>query len=379
MPGGPTRRAIALAVAAALLVGVPPLGDRPARAAVGATRVVPCQPPGDDCWPAAFTFTPDGKQLFYLERFTGEVHRVKLANGADHLWGDVGDPVGGSEQGALGIAVDPRWNRKAKTRKARRRRARHRWVYVFVTQDTPLENRILRMRRRPGRPGFVTDHLLSIPINTGTNHNGGPIHVGPDRKLYVATGEQAEPDRAQNPGDPAGKVLRLNRDGSRPSDNPIPGSPALSVGHRNSFGIGFDPLTNRLWQSENGPDCDDEVNLIFPGGNYGWGGGSSCPDTSTEGPAPIQPETQYTPTIVPTGLAFCVGCGLGPDVEGDLLLGVYGDGSEIRDLSLDGERDDVVAETLLYDHPSGVLAVERRPNGQVFFSDDTGIYRLGVT
>jgi glucose/arabinose dehydrogenase len=379
MPGARIRRVLALIVSGSLLVGIPPLGDGAAQAAVGATLVVPCQPAGDDCWPAAFTFTPNGKQVFYLERFTGEIHRVTLATGADRLWGDVGDPAGGSEQGALGIAVDPRWNRKAKTRKARRRRARNRWVYVFFTQEAPLENRIVRMRRRLGGPGFITDHLLSIHINTGTNHNGGPIHFGPDRKLYVATGEQAEPDRAQDPGDPAGKVLRLNRDGTRPGDNPIPGSLALSFGHRNSFGIGFDPLTGRLWQSENGPSCDDETNLILAGGNYGWGGGSTCPDTSTEGPSPIQPETQYTPVIVPTGVAFCDGCGLGPDVEGDLLLGVYGDGTEIRNLSLDGERDDVVGEGLLYDHSSGVLAVERRPNGQVFFSDDTGIYRLGLT
>ncbi|MGH2675581.1 MAG: PQQ-dependent sugar dehydrogenase, partial [Actinomycetota bacterium] len=348
----------------------------PARAAATATLVVPCQPPGDDCWPAAFTFTPNGRELFYLERFTGEIHRVTLRGGRDRLWGDVGDPAGGSEQGALGIAVDPKWNRKAKGRKAQLRRKRNRWVYVFFTNQDPLENRVVRMRKRIGRAGFITDHLVSIDINTGTNHNGGPLLFGPDRKLYVATGEQAQPDRAQDLADPAGKVLRLVRNGNRPGDNPFPGSLALSFGHRNSFGIGFDPVTGRLWQSENGPNCDDEVNLIVKGGNYGWGGGSSCPGTSTEGPSPIQAETSYTPPIVPTGVTFCVGCGLGPDVEGDLLLAVFGDGTEIRNLSLDGERDDVVDEQVLYDHPSGVVTVQRRPNGQVFFSDRGGIYRL---
>ncbi|MGH2697046.1 MAG: PQQ-dependent sugar dehydrogenase, partial [Actinomycetota bacterium] len=269
------------------------------------------------------------------------------------------------------------WNRKAKGRKAKKQRRRNRWVYVFYTAQDPVENRVVRMRKRLGRPGFVTDHLLTIPINVGTNHNGGPIHFGPDRRLYVATGEQAEPVRAQDPADPAGKVLRLMRNGSRPGDNPIPGSLALSFGHRNSFGIGFDPVTGRLWQSENGPACEDEVNLIAPGGNYGWGAGSSCPGTSTEGSSPIQAEVSYTPVIVPTGVTFCVGCGLGPDVEGDLLLAVFGDGTEIRNLSLDGERDDMVDEQVLYDHPTGVVTAGRRPNGQVFFSDHSGIYRLG--
>lgn len=369
------RRFAALSVAGSLLLGLWP---GPARAATIATPVVTCQPAGEECWPAAFAFTPKGRFLFYVERFTGEIHRVNLGTGGDRVWGDVGDPAGGSEQGALGIAVDPRWDRKAKTRKARRRRRRNRWVYVFYTNPSPAENRIVRLRDRLRGPGFVRDDLLSITINTGTNHNGGPIHFGPDGKLYVATGEQAEPGRAQDPSDPAGKVLRLNRDGSRPADNPIPGILAYSVGHRNSFGIGFDPATGRLWQSENGPNCEDEVNLILPGGNYGWGSGSSCPGTSSEGTAPIGPEQSYTPPIVPTGVAFCQGCALGPDVEGDLLLGVFGDDTQIRNLSLDGERDDVVAEGVLYDHPSGIVAVERGPGGAVYFSDAEGISRLGA-
>lgn len=377
MPGTSPRskRRVAFAVAATLLLTSLP---QPVRAAVSATRVVSCQPAGESCWPAAFTFTPKGRYLFYVERFTGEIHRVDIRTGRDRQWGDVGDPANGSEQGALGIAVDPRWDRKAKTRKARRRRNRNRWVTVFYTNASPVENRIVRIRRRVGRPGFVVDQLLTIAINTGTNHNGGPVRFGPDRKLYVATGEQAQPGRAQDLADPAGKVLRMNRDGSRPGDNPIPGSLALSFGHRNSFGIGFDPHTGRLWQSENGPNCEDEVNLIVAGGNYGWGSGSTCPGTSSAGSSPILPEKQYTPTIVPTGVAFCVGCGLGPDVEGDLLLGVFGDGSEVRNLSLDGERDDIVSESVLYDHARGIVAVERRPNGQVFFSDSGGIYLLGV-
>jgi glucose/arabinose dehydrogenase len=367
------RRRLALGVAASMILSLAP---DPATAAT-ATLVVPCRPPEDTCWPAALTFTPKGRLLFYVERFTGQIHRVDLRTGADLLWGDVGDPANGSEQGALGIAIDPRWDRKARTKKARRRRARNRWVYVFYTNASPEENRVVRLRRKFRRPGFIVDRLLTIAINVGTNHNGGPIRFGADGKLYVATGEQAEPARAQDLGDPAGKVVRMNRDGSRPADNPIPGSLAYSFGHRNSFGIGFDPHTGRLWQSENGPSCEDEVNLIVPGGNYGWGGGSSCPGTSSDGSSPIAPEVAYTPPIVPTGVAFCAGCGLGADVEGDLILGVFGDGTQIRNLTLDGERDDVIGEAVLYDHSRGVVTVERRPNGQVYFSDSGGIYRLG--
>jgi glucose/arabinose dehydrogenase len=365
----PMRRLITLAVAATLALTIAP---EPARAAATATLVVPCTE-GSNCWPAAFGFSRGGGLLFYVERFTGEIHKVNLHTGADVLWGDVGDPASGFEQGALGISVDPRWDRKARTKKARRKRKRNRWVYVFYTSQSPLENRVIRMRRKLKGPGYITQRLLTIVINTGTNHNGGPIHFGPDGRLYVATGEQAQPGRAQDLGDPAGKVLRMDRGGSRPGDNPLSGSLAFSFGHRNSFGIGFDPLTGRLWQSENGPNCD-ELNLVLPGRNYGWGAGSpsSCP-MSTDGPSPVAPEWEWEPVIVPTGLAFCSGCGLGPEVEGDLILGSFT--GTIRNLSLDGERDDVASESTLLNHQQ-VVAVERRPNGQVYFSDPHGIYRL---
>ena len=363
------RRALAALTAAALALVTPPLGRDPAHAAT-AQLVVDCQPPSDTCWPIAFAFTPNQRDLFYLERYSGEIHRVRLRTGRDQVWGQVGPVDADGERGALGLALDPRWNTgKAKQRKKRR------WVYVFYTHAEPLENRVVRLRKRLRGPGTIQDQLLTISIDTGSNHNAGVIHIGPDKKLYVVTGDQAETSRSQDLADPAGKVLRMKLNGGRPADNPIPGSLAYSFGHRNSFGFAFDPLTNRLWQSENGPDCD-EMNLVFAGRNYGWGPGSSgtCP-TSTAGPDPTPPEIEWDPVIVPTGVSFCVECGLGPDVEGDVLLGSFGE-DDIRRLDLDAERDDVTGETVIYNHSSGVLAVERKKNGQVWFSSNDGIYRL---
>ena len=366
------RRLAAVAAAASLTLTLWP---EPARAAVSAKQVVPCRPAGDECWPAAFAFTPKGRFLFYLERFSGEIHRVNLGTGADSVWGDVGEPEGAGERGALGIAVDPRWDRKAKTKKAIRRRRRNRWVYVFYTNGAPLENRIVRLRRlKSGQP--AVQQLLSIPITAASNHNGGIIQFGPDQNLYVVTGDQAVPGRSQDIADPAGKVLRMTRTGERPQDNPIPGSLALSFGHRNSYGFGFDPVTGRLWQSDNGPQCDDEVNLITAGGNYGWGSASDCPDTSESGPSPIGPEHVYPSTLPAlTGVAFCQGCGV-PDLEGKLLLGSWNDG-RIRALALDAERDDVTGEVTVHQQADGVLSLAVRPSTrQVFFSDQRGIHVL---
>jgi glucose/arabinose dehydrogenase len=181
--------------------------------------------------------------------------------------------------------------------------------------------------------------------------------------------------RAQEKGNLAGKVLRLEQNGGRPGDNPIGGSKAFSYGHRNSFGFAFDPMTGNLWQTENGPDCDDEVNLILPGHNYGWGGASECPDISESGPNPEQPKLKFNPVVALTGAAFCVNCGLGPEVEGDLLIGSY-IGGKIRNLTLNPARDGIAEQGNLYDHGSFVLAVEAAPDGRVFFSDRNGIYRL---
>jgi glucose/arabinose dehydrogenase len=365
------RRALAVIVALTVVLTLPPLAERPAHAAA-AQLVVDCVPSSDECWPAAFAFTPNGRELFYVERYTGEIHRVKLRTGRDTVWGEVGPVDGDGERGALGLALDPKWNKGKKPKQ----RKKNRWVYIFYTHETPLENRIVRLRDRRRGPGVKEVRLLTIGIDAGSNHNAGPMQFGPDNKLYVVTGDQAEPERAQDVNDPAGKVLRLNRNGSRPANNPIPGSLAFSYGHRNSFGLGFDAVTGILWQTENGPSCDDEVNLILPGGNYGWGSGSTCPDTSTEGPSPIQPEFQYTPPIVPTGIAVCRTCGLGPDVEGDVLVAFYGDGTEIRHYQLDAEGDDITDEDLLLDHSQGVLTIVRRKNGELWFSDAAGIYRL---
>jgi aldose sugar dehydrogenase len=328
--------------------------------------VLSCRPNNPGCWPTAFAFAPNARILFYVERFTGHIRRANLVTGADSLWHRIRNVRSGSEQGLLGLALDPNW----------RRGRREHWVYAFYTNDAVDENQIVRLRK--GRQGGIRRQvLLRIDLDLpAENHNGGVIDFGPDGKLYAVTGDQGQdPGRSQDLQDHAGKVIRINQDGTRPGDNPIPGSKAFSYGHRNSFGLTVDPQTGRVWQDENGPECEDEINLILAGQNYGWGDGSDCPDTSEVGPSPVQPERDYTPTIVPTGMAFCQGCGLGPSVEGDLLFAAFGP-NLIRHLQLDAGRDDVIDDDPVYSHPSGVLAMTRRKGGAIFFSDQTGIFRL---
>jgi Glucose / Sorbosone dehydrogenase len=139
----PMRRALALLATSSLLVILPPLGSAPSMAATGATLVIDCKEE-EDCWPVALAFTRGGKGLFYLERFSGEIHQFLFKGRRDRLWATIPDVAGAGEQGALGIAVDPGWHK----------RPRKQWVYVFFTHDPSDQNRIVRLRKKGKDPGW---------------------------------------------------------------------------------------------------------------------------------------------------------------------------------------------------------------------------------
>ena len=215
--------------------------------------------------PVGFTFAPNGR-IVYLERATGAVRSLDPRTGRDRLLHRITGVNSDGERGALGVALHPRWPREP-------------WIYVYVSRAPAggeLRNQLLRLRIRDGR-SVSRDVLLNSPIGGRANHNGGRVAFGPDGKLYVVIGDGGEdPGTAQTIVDePRGKILRLNPDGSVPASNPF-ASPVWSFGHRNSIGFAFDPVTGRLWESENGPECNDELNRIVAGGNFAWGPSQDC-------------------------------------------------------------------------------------------------------
>ncbi len=142
-------------------------------------------------------------------------------------------------------------------------------LYVYFTASDG--NRVVRyeLEGAPGSRtlGDRTTILDELPV--ARNHNAGRIAFGPDGKLYVPVGDAGNPSAAQDPSVRRGKILRVEPDGSIPADNPTPGSPVYSMGHRNVQGLAWD-AEGRLWASEFGQNTWDELNLIVPGGNYGW-------------------------------------------------------------------------------------------------------------
>jgi glucose/arabinose dehydrogenase len=231
--------------------------------------------------------------------------------------------------------------------------------------------------------GHVQDMkvIFNSKSEAGHYHDGGRILFGPDRFLYAVQGESHNAERAQDLSIPAGKILRMTTGGAPAPNNPFAGSRVWSFGHRNSFGMDFDPQTGRLWETENGPECTDEINRVVKGGNFGWGSNENCSDpkpqgTNNSGPTPRHlPRAFYASTIAPTGIAFCRNCGLGSATNGKVLFGDCNTG-RIHRLALTADRLDVAAQTVVFSNGSCVFSVEAGPAGAIYFSDPSGIFRL---
>ncbi|MDP9797110.1 glucose/arabinose dehydrogenase [Catenuloplanes nepalensis] len=195
--------------------------------------------------PWGLAWLPGGDALV-AERMSARLLRIPAGGGAVQTVGTVPgvSPVG--EAGLLGLAVSP-----------------DEWVYAYLTSAN--DNRIVRFRLDAlGSPQTI---VTGIP--RGSIHAGGRIAFGPDGKLYAGAGDAGTTANAQNPASLGGKILRLNPDGTVPSDNPTAGSLVYSLGHRNVQGLAWD-AAGRLYASEFGQNTWDEVNLITPGANYGW-------------------------------------------------------------------------------------------------------------
>lgn len=192
----------------------------------------------------------------------------------------------------------------------------------------------------------------------GTQHFGSRIVWLPDGTMLLAVGDGGNPPvryegdfirkQAQNLGADLGKIHRLNDDGSAPDDNPFRGREGVeptiyTYGHRNIQGLARDPESGRVWATEHGPRGGDEVNLITPGGNYGWplvtfGREYSGPKISerTSGEGFVDPTLAWVPSNAPSGLAFYTGDKF-PRWKGDLFSGALM-GQEVRRIHLDGAR-----------------------------------------
>lgn len=142
-------------------------------------------------------------------------------------------------------------------------------LYAYFTSSNDNQIERFTIRGNPGSLSLGRAESVLNGIPKASNHNGGRIAFGPDQKLYATTGDAAKTSNSQNRSSLAGKILRMEPDGSVPDDNPFEGSLVYSYGHRNPQGIAWDSA-GTLFASEFGQNTWDELNIIEAGGNYGW-------------------------------------------------------------------------------------------------------------
>jgi len=224
-------------------------------------------------------------------------------------------------------------------------------------------------------------HLFKLKLKTNKRqHFGSRLVFDRNNKLYITLGDRGQRFRAQDLNDHAGSVIRLNDDGSIPSDNPFVGqknkqAEIYSYGHRNIQGATLNPQTGKLWTHEHGPQGGDELNIIEAGKNYGWpiitygkeyGSGDDIGE-GTHKAGMQQPLYHWVPSIAPSGMAFYNGDKF-PDWQGNLFIGSLKFKLLVR-LQLEGDK--VVSEQRLLKNKLGrIRDVQVGPDGYIYLLTD---------
>lgn len=230
------------------------------------------------------------------------------------------------EAGLMGLALHPNFTQNHLM-----------YVYHTYAENGGLYNKVLMLTEKNNK--IVNSKIILDGIPASDSNNGGRIKFGPDGKLYVSTGDSETPELAQNTNSLAGKLLRLNDDGTIPDDNPIPESPVYSYGHRDIQGFAWHPITKKLYASEHGPAGNDEVNIIEPGSNYGWPI-EVCNHSTSSTPIRFEtPEYCFNPEIAPSGLTIAASNKLG--YQNDILFTTLR-GSHLHHIDLETRIQDNV-------------------------------------
>ncbi|MFA9460465.1 PQQ-dependent sugar dehydrogenase [Thiohalorhabdus methylotrophus] len=254
--------------------------------------------------PWSLAFLPGGQGDALVTERPGRVRLIRGGTLQEAPYAEL-EVYSAGEAGLMGIALHPDFPGRP-------------YVYLMHTYEGPsgLTNRVVRLRHR-GDHGEL-DRVILDGIPGGRFHDGGRIAFGPDGMLYVTAGETFERQLAQQRSSLAGKILRVTPEGKIPPDNPIPGSPVYSLGHRNPQGLAWDPRTGALLASEHGPSGEmglqahDELNVLRKGGNYGWPEVVGAPEeTPFINPITAWPEN----TTPPAGMTFH---------KGDLFVATLG-------------------------------------------------------
>lgn len=343
-------------------------------------------------WAAAF---PGENQYLITER-AGRLLFIDENGHRHEVSGLPDDLVAINQGGLLDIVLHPEFEENG-------------WIYMTYSQGTRAATATTLIRARLDGTTLVDVEQLFTQDRTSSpgRHYGSRILFTDSNMLLMTIGDRGtHPERAQDPLDHAGTVIRLRDDGSIPEDNPFVGNPRylpeiFSYGHRNIQGIAMHPITGEIWATDHGARGGDRLDRIDAGRNYGWPvatpslnyrDGTPVSDTRV-GFGYVPPVFEILPTLAPSGLAFADASTF-PRWEGDLLAGglasrqlqrmvpAYGPLSKFKD----GQRRITIegpylahSEILLINQIGRIRDVRTGPGGNVYILTDEsngGLYRL---
>lgn len=275
--------------------------------------------------------------------FTEKVGRVRVIDNGTLVNDSVADlhVADITDAGLLGIAVHPDFEK-------------NHFAYVYYTykEGDNLWNKVLRMTVLDDK--IIDGKTIIDKIPGAEFDDGGVIKFGPDKKLYIGTGDATDQKSAQDLKSLSGKILRLNDDGSIPGDNPFPNSPVFAYGLRNPQGLAWDDKGN-LYETDQGPTRNDEINLIRPGENYGW------PAQECTGSSASQVSLAcYNPAIGPAGLTYYSGGKI--DIKNSLILATLL-GHGLYQLPINGS---VLQQKIILDGVGRIRDVDEGPDGFLY-------------
>jgi len=324
--------------------------------------------------PWDLVFAPD-ETLLFTER-SGGLRVVRPDRSVVALAGSPGDLVSSGEGGMMGLTLDPAF-------------ATNRRLYVCFLSNAPGGGVLdVRVARFTVDAGYTTvsnraDIVTGMPVNTAGQagrHSGCRVRFGPDGALWVATGDAATGTNPQNLTSLGGKVLRVDTDGNPAAGNPSLGGGAdpriYTYGHRNLQGLAFRPGSGTPYTVEHGTSCDDEVNRLTAGGNYGWdpvpGYDESKPMTDlAKFPGAVSAVwASGCPTIAPSGATFLTGAQWG-DWDGALAVAVL-KSSQLRVMRLSAAGDTVASQVVTLTDRGRLRSVVQGPDGALYVTTSNG-------
>jgi glucose/arabinose dehydrogenase len=305
--------------------------------------------------PSGFEIAPDGR-VFILER-SGKIKIVKNGQLLPTPFADLPSEDTG-DRGLIGIAFDPGFG------------VNNHWVYFYYTGHDLL-NHLVRFDASEDVGTEGPFELFRTSSPSQLLHVGGSIRFGPDGKLYFAVGDNGNGANAQDLSSPHGKILRINKDGSIPDDNPFAGQPGKlgaiwAYGMRNPWRFQFDSATGRLYDGDVGDFSWEEINRIVKGGNYGWPLHEGACQSNCAGfidPTFTYPHAGSSAAI--TAGPVYRGSMFPPEYQGDFFFGDYARGF-IRNADLDANGD--VTAVHEFDEQAGsVVDLKVAPDGSLYY------------